>query len=231
LLFVAASLTAAPAAHAIAIRIHADGVVLPYSGDGENDGTEALGIAAGAPATIDAYYDLAAYDDHQTAPEPFPGEPSLGEWERLSYAIPSPSFSMTLSVGPVLFQSDFGASSGLVGTFHTLGLNDPFQRYEVRARAGTGAGCAPACADLTLEFWDDADPFDLFVGESVFQEPNLAATTMAFAGVLGDYAGGAMSFLVDVQSFTIEVVPEPATALLLASGLTALAARARRTIA
>jgi len=217
---VAAFALAAPAARAVPLHLHVAGSVAPFL---DPDGAVvALGIGVGSPVALDLFYDPEAAGSYFT-----------GYWnsETAYYPLPSASFSLTLSVGPASFSSasgDGGLDEGVVSTYHTVGLSDPFQDYQISSRLGTGAGCAPACVDLSLVFRDDVAPFDLYAGKSILQVPDLSATTTSWGGIEGWYTGfGAVQVGFVLESFSLEVVPEPGTGLLLAVGLAALARRAQ----
>jgi len=216
-------LAAAPAAHAVPLHLHMEGTVLPYYDYPPNDGTVALGIQVGAPVTLDLYFDPAAADSYHTA---------YSNSETAYYSLSSASFSLTLSVGSIVFTSDNANSpalgEGAVSTYHTIGQSDPFQDYQITSRVGTGAGCSPGCVDVILNFRDDVAPFELYDGKSILQVPDLTQTTALGYEILGAYGAGLINLGVSADSFSLVVVPESKTALLLAAGLVALARRPRR---
>lgn len=199
------------AAEAVPLHLHVDGVVYV---DPLDPVPPLLGIENGAAMTIDAYFDPAAAEVTGSA--------------SASFAYGNPAFSLTAVLGSVTFSQAWSETSNATVSKLDWGASHGFQEYQIGTEVGSGPGCSPFCGDFFLSFRDDVAPFDLFSSTSIEELPDLSATTVVLGSIQGWHDDVfAKSYLtLASQSYSLEVVPEPGTGLLLAAGL-ALLGRAR----
>jgi hypothetical protein len=164
-----------------------------------------LGIAADAPVFLELTYDSAAADSYDLS----------ADRSAAFYMAPNPAFSLVAIIGTTSYSwvgEEWEAQVDVSdeGTFERYGF------------AISDLGANPI---ILFGILDETAPFDLLDGLSIHQIPDLSAAT-SHQGMIEDDAGqwGAL-FAADV--ITLEVVPEPQTALLVAFGLGVLAATTR----
>jgi hypothetical protein len=206
---------ASSAAHAVPIHLHVEGSIT-YLNDPDGR-LAALGIDQDSPVVVDLEYDAALADSY--------GSGGTNYAEVAYFLFPSSAFSATVSAGPVDFESawSYAGADGTVSTGEPLAPPGPRDEYFFGSVLGIGPGCSPACVDLQLLIFDETNPFDLLDGKSVLQIPDISAVSRAGGQIFGSYVGGDLiDFSFQADSLTLEVIPEPGTGLLAATGLTAL---------